>query len=292
MVPIPCELVLGQGETLPFPNILNVVDDGVVDDSIDPKERPTDPTLDLPPTLDDVPLAPSASEQAELSSWVRWLVLRNLPKSFEDNRKWGKRKEVYNGFKFRREGWRIETERKWKDVQHGTWSRYYIEFVDPANRLEIAIRRFETSPNGTMHIETQIVTPLKLFGRVSQWQRNVQLVSISADADAIVEMNVACDIQIRINPLKFPPDVEFVPHVHDATILLREFKVHDISQIHGPLAELLGRGIRQVLDDRLENYRDKLVEKMNSEIAKQQGKLKLSFQDWLQTSLKKQLETR
>jgi hypothetical protein len=29
---------------------------------------------------------------------------------------------------------------------------------------------------------------------------------------------------------------------------------------------------------------------MNSEIAKQQGKLKLSFQDWLQTSVKKKVE--
>ena len=63
-----------------------------------------------------------------------------------------------------------------------------------------------------------------------------------------------------------------------------------ISQIHGPLAELLGKGIREVLDNRLEDYREKLVIKMNSEIAKQQGKLKLSFQGWLQTSVKKKVE--
>ena len=144
--------------------------------------------------------------------------------------------------------------------------------------------------SGPVKIVTQVIAPLKLFGRVSQWQRDVQLVSISADAEATVELNIACDIYIRLNPLKIPPDVEFRPVVTDASVGLQEFKVHRISQIHGPLAELLGKGIQEVLDDRLENYREKLVAKMNAEIAKQQGKLKLSVQDWLQTSIQKKVE--
>ena len=131
------------------------------------------------------------------------------------------------------------------------------------------------------------MTPLKLFGRVSEWRRDVQLISLSTNAEATIELNVVCEIQVIVNPLKIPPDVEFRPVVTDATVLLREFEVHRISQLHGPLAEFLGKGIREVLDDRLEDYRDKLVVKMNSEIAKQKGKLKLSLQDWIQTSVQK-----
>jgi len=253
-------------------------------------ERPKAQKLELPESLDRVVVPVTADDRQELSAWVRWLVLRNLPPSFEDNRKWGKEKEVFDGIRLRREGWKIETKRKKKTVKQGTWSRYFIEFVDPMEHLEIRIQEIEYPRTGSVRVITQIIAPLRLFGRVSQWQRDVQLVSISTNATATIELNVACDIQIQVNPLKIPPDVEFKPVVTDASVQLREFEVERISQIHGPMAELLGKGIREVLDHRLEDYRDKLVLKMNNEIAKQQEKLKLSFQDWLQTSVKKKGE--
>lgn len=254
------------------------------------EERPRDPKLTLPDSLSEVPLPVSADERQELSSWVRWLVLRNLPLSFEDNRKWGKEKEVFNGIQFRREGWKVETKRKKKTVNQGTWSRYYIEFVDPAEKLQVNIQSIEHPKKGIVRVQTQVIAPLKLFGRVSEWRRDVQLISLSTNAEATVELNVTCDIQVIVNPLKVPPDVELQPVVTDATVALRDFAVQDISQLHGPLAELLGKGIREVLDNRLEDYHEKLVVKMNSEINKQKGKLKISIQDWLQTSIRKKAE--
>jgi len=251
------------------------------------EERPKDPKLVLPDSLNEVAMPVSADERQELSAWVRWLVLRNLPPSFEDNRKWGKEKEVFNGINLRREGWKVETKRRMKTVKQGTWSRYYIEFVDPAHKLQINIQNLEYPTKGPIRVQTQVIAPLKLFGRVSEWRRDVQLISISTNADATVELNIDCAIHVIVNPLKIPPDVELRPVVTDATVALRDFEVHNISQLHGPFAELLGKGIREVLDDRLEDYRDKLVVKMNSEIDKQKGKLKISFQDWLQTSIQK-----
>jgi len=254
---------------------------------IAPQERPTEPKLVLPDSLDKVSLPTPSDERNELSAWVRWLVLRNLPPSFEDNRKWGKHKEVFDGLEWRREGWKVETKRKSKSVKQGTWSRYFIEFVDPSDLLRINIQSIDFPKQGVIRVVTQVVAPLRLFGRVSQWQRDVQLVSISTNADATLELNLSCDIQMILNPLKIPPDVEFRPVVTDASVSLLDFEVHRISQIHGPLAELLGKGIREVLDRRLQDYREKLVTKMNSEIAKQQSKLKLSVQDWLKTSVSK-----
>ena len=253
-------------------------------------ERPRDPLLQLPEKLSDVPLPASADERQEMSTWVRWLVLQNLPKNFEDNRKWNRQKEVFHGIHLRREGWKIETKRDKKTVNHGTWSRYYIEFVDPAEKLQVNIQKIEFPSRGPVQVVTQVIAPLKLFGRVSQWSRGVQLISLSTNAEATVELNVASEIQVIFNPLQIPPDVEFKVLVKDASVSLREFEVQRISQIHGPLAELLGKGIREVLDDRLEDYREKLVLKMNSEIEKQKGKLKLSFNDWVKTSLKKAAE--
>ena len=271
-----------------LPNMSSLFDLDV--ETIPLDERPKNPQLLLPDSLAEVPIPVSADERHELSFWVRWLVLRNLPPSFEDNRKWGREKEVFDGIKLRREGWKIETKRKTKTAKHGTWSRYYIEFVDPGENLQVNIQQMEFPKAGPIRVVTQVIAPLKLFGRMSEWRRDVQLISLSTNADATIELNVACDIQVTVNPLKIPPDVEFRPTVTDAAVVLRDFKVHSISQLHGPLAELLGNGIREVLDNRLEDYREKLVVKMNAEITKQKGKLKLSLQDWMQTSIRKKTE--
>ena len=271
-----------------LPNMSSLFDLDV--ETIPLDERPRNPQLLLPDSMAEVPIPVSADERHELSFWVRWLVLRNLPPSFEDNRKWGREKEVFDGIKLRREGWKIETKRKTKTAKHGTWSRYYIEFVDPAENLQVNIQQMDFPKKGPIRVVTQVIAPLKLFGRMSEWRRDVQLISLSTNADATIELNVVCDIQVIVNPLKIPPDVEFRPIVTDAAVALRDFKVHSISQLHGPLAELLGNGIREVLDNRLEDYREKLVVKMNAEITKQKGKLKLSLQDWMQTSIRKKTE--
>lgn len=238
-------------------------------------ERPTTNQLKLPDSLNELTVE-QTRPNAELSDWLRWLVLKNLPPTYEDNRKWGIQKSVYDGFRFRHEGIKLETERKYKNVKHGTWSRYFLEFDDPENRLKLQVRRFEPTRD-RMLIDIEIEAPLHAFGRMSQWQRDVQLISLSMNADATVRLRVETEVSIQMNPFVFPPTIQLEPVVRNATIELTQFEVHRISQLHGPLAEQLGKGIRELVDDRLADYSDKLVIKMNQELAKQQDKLKLSL---------------
>jgi len=238
-----------------------------------------------PRSIEPPPSSPTRQELKELSQWVRSITLMNLPPNIEDNRKWGRTKKVYDGFHLSLDGLRIDTKRKWKTVKHGTWSRYFIEFIDPADRLKIDVTRLEVQPNGRVFSTTlMILTPLKLFGRVSQFQRDFQWISVSTKAEAVVAMQIDCDVAIKINPLVFPPDVEFRPSVTAAQVELREFDVSEISQIHGDAAEWLGKGIQKVLQRKLTDANDKLVEKINAALAKQQDKLKLSAQAWLTSS--------
>lgn len=258
--------------------------------AVRPEERPAPRRMRLATELEHASVTPTQNELQELSHWIRWLALMNLPPNLEDNRKWGRRKDVFDGVDMKMDGWRLDTKRKWKTVNHGTWSRYYIEFIDPANQLQVDVLKLQIHPTGKrFSTSIQIVAPLKLFARVSQFQRDVQWFSISTKADAVVAMRVDCDVAIRINPLVLPPEVEFRPSVTDASIELRKFDVSEISQIHGDVAQWLGDGLHRVLNHRLANYREKLVEKMNASIAKQQSKLKLSAQAWLDSSFRKSL---
>lgn len=254
--------------------------------------------LDLPQTLDEVansdpdqatgPQAtgPTAQELRELSEWARWLCLMNLPANVEDTRKWGKQKRVWDGLDVKLDGLRIDTKQRWKLANDGTWSRYLIEFVDPAKELKVEVKKFQVESDGKkFRTSIWVVAPLKLFGRVNQFARDVQLISVSAKADALVMMKVDCEVEIKLLPVSFPPDVEFRPKVTDASIELLDFRMHEISQIHGEAAEWLGDGIREILDRKLAEHREKLVIKMNETIAKQQSKLRISASKWLSSSM-------
>ena len=245
----------------------------------------TERKLELPETLDQV-ASPTQEELKELSQWARWLCLMNLPANVEDTRKWGKQRRVWDGLDVKLDGMRIDTKQRWKMANDGTWSRYLIEFVDPANELKVEVKKFDVEPDGKKFTTSVwVVAPLKLFGRVNQFARDVQLVSVLAKADATVRMKVDCQVEIKLIPVSFPPDVEFRPKVTDATIELLDFRVHEISQIHGQAAEWIGEGIREILDRKLTEYREKLVIKMNQTISKQQSKLRISASKWLTSSM-------
>ena len=249
--------------------------------------------LDLPKTLNEInhlepsPIpAPTASELKELSQSVRWLCLMNLPENVEDTRKWGKQRRVWDGVDMKFDGLRLDTKQRWKMANDGTWSRYLIEFVDPAKELQVEVKKFDVAPDGKRFTTSVwVVAPLKLFGRVNQFARDVQLISLSAKADATVRMKVDCQVDIQLLPISFPPDVEFRPKVLDASIELLDFRMHEISQIHGQAAEWIGEGIEEILERKLAEYRDKLVLKMNESIAKQQNKLRISASKWLSSSM-------
>jgi hypothetical protein len=217
----------------------------------------------------------------ELVGWIRWLVLQNIPESYEDNKQWGKQKAVFEKLDIDIRGLRIDSEKKYKKVNQGTWTRYFIELVDPAEKLKFEISNLTQPRPGTMRYDVAIQADLHLFGRLSQWQRDIQLISISANADATAKLNATCEVDVVMNPLKVPPDIEFRPKVVAAHLELVNFRVHRISQIGGPLAKHLGNNLREILEDKLRDYDDKLVEKINKQIAKQQDKLHLSLQDWV-----------
>ncbi len=67
------------------------------------------------------------------------------PKNYEDTRKWDLQKEVWDGVDFSRDGVKVKTKRKHKLVNHGTWTRYRLELVEPDKNLKIQFHKLEVS---------------------------------------------------------------------------------------------------------------------------------------------------
>ncbi len=221
----------------------------------------------------------------QLIAWLTSLIRENLPPTYEDDRKWGHQREVWDGVELRREGMKLETKRKKKLVNSGTWTKYRVEFVEPEKHLHIEFQRLESTPDGRIAFSVSVEGLLDVFGRMSQWVRDVQVISVSANADAVCKLTMAGSVQLQLNPLKLPPDVMLKPHIDTALVELSYFRMRRVSQIGGDFAKVLGEGAKGAIDNKLEDTNEKLVAKINRQIDKQSHKMIFSMQDWLQSKL-------
>ena len=221
----------------------------------------------------------------QLILWLTSMIRENLPPAYEDNKKWGLQKEVWDGVDIWREGRHLETKRRKKLVNAGTWTKYRVDFVEPDKNLHIEFQQLQSLPDGRIAFSVSVECLLDVFGRMSQWVRDVQMISLSVNADATCKMTMSGTVQFQLNPLKLPPDVIIKPHVDRAVVELSYFRVRRISQIGGDFAKALGEGAQGVIDKKIEETNEKLVQKINKQIDKQQSKMVFSLQNWLQSKL-------
>ncbi|MCA9133743.1 MAG: hypothetical protein KDA45_11335 [Planctomycetales bacterium] len=244
-------------------------------------------TATIPARLAAFPLT-AGGESSSIATpyvvaWLTAMVHDNLPPTYADDRKWGQQKEVWDGVKIWREGGRLETKRKTKTVNTGTWTRYRLTIVDPEQNVHIEFHRLETLPDGRIAFEVSVECLLDVFGRLSQWARDVQLLSISAQADAACRLTLAGTVKFQLNMLKLPPDVAIKPHVDVAHVELTHYRVRRVSQVGGDFAKYLGQGLRSVVDEKLEDMNAKLVGKINAQLEKHSPRLEFSTEDWLRS---------
>lgn len=248
----------------------------------------TPPDMPVPRVVSGLP--DPASESNDLASphmigWLKQLIRENLPESYEDNKKWDQQKEVWDGIDVSREGLKIKTKSKRKSVNHGTWTRYQLKLVNPDQHLDIQFHRLEVLADGKIAFDVSVEMLLDVFGRMSQWVRDVQLISLSANADAVCKLSIQGTVEFQLNPLRFPPDIKIKPLVQAARVDISYFRLRRISQLGGPLAVQLGNGLRRALERKLEESNEKLAEKMNRQIEKQSDRMMFSTHDWLQSKL-------
>lgn len=210
---------------------------------------------------------------------VRSLLLQLLPREYENTKQWGKTRQRWDGLRISFDDGHLETRRRWKEVNHGTWTRYKATLVEPERYLRLRTSNLRQSQRQSVQFDLVVDLKLALTGRVSEWRQGVQLYSFSADADAVITLTATCETGLAFDTSKFPPDVKLAPRVNQAQVDLREFELHRISDADGPVVRKLGDGLKKVLQDELEDRRAKLVEKMNRALDKQSGKLTLSIHD-------------
>ncbi|WDQ16966.1 hypothetical protein [Rhodopirellula sp. P2] len=86
-------------------------------------------TAALPPAT-SFEMTPDQARQS-----VQWLadqLLKHVPDHFDGDDDWGNTKSLWAGVKVRRDGWKLKTNRRRRDVRHGRWVRYDISLPELA----------------------------------------------------------------------------------------------------------------------------------------------------------------
>lgn len=212
------------------------------------------------------------------------VVRAYIPIDYENTKDWGKTKEVTRGIRIRREGLRITTKRRKKPVNHGTWKRYKIHLVDPGDNLRMRVENYSEKPDHRVSMDLVIDAKLDASGRLSHWERGLQLFSVSAAATSDVQLRITCDVGLKLDPSEFPPAVALDPVVTDANLLLKDFRLRQVSELRGSAAKSLSSSVREAVEDVIEAKRTRIVKKMNDKIDRSRDRLRLSFHDLLKTA--------
>lgn len=218
-----------------------------------------------------------------LSELVTSLVQANLPDNYEKKKNWGQTTEIFDHLEVERKGLKIETRRKYKQVNHGTWTMYRVTLPHPEQFI-VRVSNVRQLEDGRAGFDAEFETPLDAFGRLSQWQHGLQLISLSGDCTARVKLQTTVAVRMKLIPAgKLVPDVQIEPEVLSAKIEMSEFRLHRLSQLHGPLAKHLGTEAREVIEDILAERNGDLHTKLNQQLAKKPEKLRLSLSDLAKT---------
>ena len=211
-------------------------------------------------------------------------VRSQIPSQYTDEKKWNKQVRQYDGIRLRREGWKLETKRKWKMVNHGTWQKFSIGLADPEKSFEVKLLNVKKSPGGKVDFEILFRAHVWLKARQSKWVRDVQIYSLSAEGEARTELKVSCELALQADWKSLPPDLIFKPRVTRTQIEVSDFKIHRVSKVGGEFAQQATKATKNWIAERKVKEEVRLVEKLNKQIAKNGSNLRINIKDLTRNS--------
>ncbi len=186
------------------------------------------------------------TDYAAFSKIIHRVVVKQLPKEFEDASGWGKMIEVPANLplaglrKLVKVGDHLE-------APHGTWRRFKGKIEEPDKNLKIVVKDFKKVNEKTYRVAVDVDATILCRGEVQQWQKGLMLIGAEAAADANVTAAVVCDIGVSLNVKKFPPELNIEPKVTELGLELVDVKVRGGPILKGENGKALANDFKDVL---------------------------------------------
>ncbi|MEQ1903229.1 MAG: hypothetical protein ABL888_03465 [Pirellulaceae bacterium] len=224
-----------------------------------------------------VAASPTEAGNTELDMLITSWVLDAMPHTYTEDKTWGRQEVKNTRLRLRMDpDGKVETYRQDELVNHGDWSKFTATLVDPKQQFQIQLQNVQAGTGGEMLFDVVCSARMKIDGRQAKWVKGIQLYSVGAEGSAEVQLTVSCAMRTSLDVGRFPPDLIFAPRVTAADVLIKEFQLDHVGKFGGEVAQQITRIARNVLDDKVAEKEEKLVEKLNGKIEKNRHKLRIS----------------
>lgn len=252
---------------------------------------------------EDVPSVPASLTEAvhaddlppEVASLVQDLALQLIPQQFDDEEGWGDQVRVQSGLDVDWDDGRLETRRRWKQVNHGSWVRASGTLVNPEESFRLTLTR--EVPNGPADTDHEQATAeakpvrfdirasarLRVTGRQQQWNHGWRLWSLSADAIADVTLHVVLDVETTVEPVDGELAVLVRPQVITADVRLDSLDVRRISHFKGAAVRESTAWLEKLIQNRVRQESRDLAPRIQKALDRHRNRLMLplGIGDWL-----------
>jgi len=199
-----------------------------------------------------IPLNMSAGEKqtkqeySEFSRLVHSVVVKQLPKEFEDASGWGQTIPVTEKLPF--PGLRTYVKVGDKvEVPHGTWRRFKGRIEQPDKNLKIVVRDFKQIDGKNYRVAVDVDVIVLTHTEIQQWQKGLPLIGGQAVIDVNVTASMVCDINASFELKKFPPELKIEPKVTQLDLDLVDFKVRNGPIVGGEFGDNLRNDLKEIV---------------------------------------------
>lgn len=226
---------------------------------------------------------------ATVQSLVDFAIVR-APHEYTGKKNWEKTKKIWAGVRFRREGLRVSTKRRWREVRHGQQTNYRVSFPgDESSRppLSANVRSVTYASGGEDQkpgwvINCDLATPLDFSARIERWNLGVQWYSVEVSGHMKVRLELKGRLSAYPDYSDIPPAIVIDPSVTSASLTLESLNVDRVSKIGGEVAEQWGEIAEKIIKEILiDDINGKLHTKLNKAIDKKRDELRFSASDWV-----------
>lgn len=236
-------------------------------------ENSVEPTGVIPP-VKMVSLSQTAVPQAEepmapaAVQFVKGMALVLLPETYTDDDDWGGTKKIQSGLNVKFRGLKLDTSRRWKEVNHGTWRRLDATLVDPQQHFDLAISLLPRLEKGVPRYRVRAKLRLRATGRQQHWSLGAKLLSISSDI--IADVAFTADLQFKTQVVKTDGSskLRMIPFIETAHARLESLSVRRISNTKGGAVREFGKTIESIARRAIKKKNEKLAAKINGKINK------------------------
>jgi hypothetical protein len=222
---------------------------------------------------------PAKPEYKEFSKLIHSVIVRQLPKEFEDASNWGQTipapdKLPLPGLRtFIKVGNKLE-------VPHGTWRRFKGKIEHPDKHLKILVKEFKALDPKTHRIAVDVDATFLTLSELQQWQKGLMLIGGNAVADVQITAAIVCDVGVDLDFKKFPPELKLDPKVTGLGLDLVDFKVRNGPMIQGEFGDNLRNDLKQIMRGLLKASEPLVKEEVNRAIVQslKEGKGTISAQ--------------